>query len=132
MAVAYYVCPIIGDGLTVATGFRAKILDMGLRNSAIIPCGADGKPLFTWTLCIVNTPDHSAIIADATIDQLPAVGLDVSIPAGVKATLRTKLQARGMTLGQINAVIGGTLRQLIRFLGQRLHANFDEATFHAG
>jgi len=121
MPARYYLAPIIGDGSTAATAYRAKV-PAGVEFSNVIPSNATGHPLFTWTLVLVNAPSLATTDADITLTALPAIArsaaLSTALTAPQVAALFSALNTRGIsttglsgssTLGQVLARIGTTL-----------------------
>jgi uncharacterized protein YoaH (UPF0181 family) len=135
MSKRYFIAPVIGDGLTPATAFRAKLPASFTGHAALIPTDAVGLPTSAWCLVLLSAPPavHAAYAADAQVDPLPALGWEESpkdfLTPAQRTALANRLVARGLTSAQAATLIAGTLRQLVRFVGRRLHATFDEAKF---
>ena len=131
----YYLAPIVGDGNSTDTAYRAK-LPAGIKgHAALIPTDATGKPLHPWCLVLVAADPavHAAIAADPQTDPLPGIGwaerpVDFLAPAAQQA-LVTRLENRGLTVTQATAILSLTLRQIVRFIGRRHDPAFDEGNF---
>ena len=132
----YYLAPVIGDGKTPDTAYRAK-LPSGIKGHAalIATDPATGVPLHPWCLVLVAAEPavHAAIAADPQTDPLPGIGwaerpVDVLNQTAL-GNLAARLQARGLTASQALAVLSLPLRQLVRSIGRRHVAEFDEANF---
>ena len=131
----YYLAPIVGDGKSTDTAYRAK-LPIGIKGHvALIPTDATGKPLHAWCLVLVSAAPavHAAIAADPQTDALPGIGwaerpVD-KLTTAAQQTMVTRLGNRGLTAQQATAVLSMTLRQIVRLIGQRHVATFDEANF---
>ncbi len=132
----YYLCAVVGDGKTLQTSYRAKLPAGIAAHVALIPSSpTTGAPLFAWCLAQVkaDAATHAAIAADAQTDPIPPLGLEerpvdfLTVPQ--QAAFATRLQNRGLTAAQAQAALGMALRQLVRALGRRLLAGFDESQF---
>jgi hypothetical protein len=128
----FYVSPIIGDG-SEFDPFRAKIQDYSVNHVAVIPSGADGKPLYSWALVIVAEKDHGKLLADNTIQALPDFPFDAKVSAMQTATknmMTAKLKNRGIATDFIISTDG--YRDVIRGIGRQLVPDFDENSFDIG
>lgn len=136
MAKQYYLCDIIGDGTdsipTKTTGsFRPSIADLGVSWVGSIPSDpVTGRPLYPWTLVLVDTDNHARVIAVPGVDALPDFPLDGKLNA-VNNTTRTKMDAalsrRGINPAFVSSSDG--YRDVIRGIGKTLDASFDENKF---
>ncbi len=128
MARRYYVCPVVtelqADGSTYVYAKVAHYVGQIKGYVAHIPSDpSTGLPLRNWALVCVEADDHSLLLADAAFEALPwkdALDDALTLPQAAK----DKLAARGIDLSGIT-----TMRQLVRAIGQRLHASFDERAF---
>lgn len=125
----YYISPIVGDG-SIENPYRPKVADHGVSWSGVIPTDSAGKPTQSWTLVVVNAKNHSKILADKTIDDLPDFPLDGkvgSIQNATKNKMKNAMAARG-----INTYIADNAdgyREVIRGIGRVLQVDFDENAF---
>ena len=125
MSRRYYLSPIIGNGQTLQTAFRAKIADMGVAQAPIIPT-VGGRPTFAWTLVLVNTIDHSPLLADAALTPLPDISLDTLLTT-LSVPIRNVLSAKLASLGVDGTITASTtLREIIRRIGQHLEPAYSE------
>lgn len=126
----YVICSVLdGPAFGEERFIRPKLYDMGVDHVAVIRFTAGGDP-FPVCLALVSAADLSAVLADADVDALPDVSLDLlwsSLPSATRTAIRTRLLARGFTVTGI--VAGLTVRQVLRYLGQQLRAEFDENKF---
>lgn len=129
MARRYYICKVLDSVSPDGRYVRLKLGDLGVDHSAVIGFDAAGDPR-PYGIAIVSAPDHTALLADADMDALPDVSLDVAwtaVPLAVRNTIRTRLQARGFSVAEI--VAGRTYRQILRFLMRQLDSTADENAF---
>lgn len=132
----YYICPLTGSG-TIADPYRLR-LPPRVSHAAVIPTGPDGLPLRNWGLAqvVADPAIHAALAADQDIDALPSGGFDERADGDLttiqRAALAIRLRDRGLTIAEAEAALRGTVRQLVRTLGQRLEPDFDEAQFGSG
>lgn len=125
----YFLSPVIGSG-GITDPYRAKIADFGVGVVALIPTNAQGQPTSAWALCLVNAPNHTALLSDRDIKALPDFPLDAkfeamsgpAISAGVAA-----LSHFDIPLAELETEHG--YREFIRSLGQRLEPAFNESNF---
>jgi|SRR5687768_844253 len=136
MAKRYYICDIIGDGsdgmMTPTTGpFRPAIADLGVAWVGTIPSDpSTGRPLFNWTLVLVNTENHARLMGINGIDSLPDFPLDGKVSAinnVTKTNMINMLNRRGLSTDFVTGSDG--YRDIIRELGKKLSAAFDENNF---
>lgn len=99
MGIRVYLCPVIGDGLTPETGYRAGIVGKASRLGHIIPSNPDGTPKFSWCLSFAHDIDWTVPDGDAELERL--FGIDLPDSIDTFAELRTYLQGR--TVGEIPA-----------------------------
>jgi hypothetical protein len=84
------------------------------------------KPGLTWCFGQLATNDITRFSSDADIYILPDGVMDMAvsaIPAGVRITMTTKLQAAGFTTSAIK--VSWTIRQVLQYLKGQLQANTD-------
>lgn len=62
--IAYYITTIIGNG-TNDNPYRSKVSDYGINYSSVIDLNKKN-----WCLVVVNTEDHSQLIADNQIREI--------------------------------------------------------------
>lgn len=121
----HYVCPIVGTG-TEADPYRPRIADMGVAWSACIPSDTMGHPRTGWTLVCVEAADHSALIADPDIDDLPDLAPTDKVAllgAAAKTRLRAQLAKRGVDASVVaNA---SNFSDVLLRIGRTLDAAFD-------
>ena len=111
--------------------YRPKVADYGVDWVGTIPTHPDtGKPVFTWTLVLVNTVNHGKLLADNSIDAMPDFPLDGKVSAintATKNAMISKLQARGIDTAFVSNADG--YRDVIRGIGQKLEPSFNENNF---
>lgn len=76
-----------------------------------------------WALAVARTPAYPGASADVV--PLPDLSLDASIPLAARLALFASIGA----LGVDTSGLGTRLRDIVRALGQRAWAQFDEAAF---
>ena len=79
------------------------------------------KPGLNWGFCQFAAGDLTAINADADIYVLPDGAMDMSvgsIPAGVRKTMRTRLEAAGFTFTDVKT--SWTVRQLLNHIANQV------------
>jgi len=114
----YFICPIIGDGKTTETAWRAKILQSTQSHSAIIPSKPDGSPKFLWTLVKIDTVDFTTILTDTTIFAFPDKLLTSTLTATERNKIKTKLNSLGIQTSDISTTT--TLKEIIIKVGKYL------------
>lgn len=126
----YYMSAIIGDG-SIDNPYRPAIADDGVAFAAVVPTGANGIPLNSHALCVVDTVNHGPLIARH--DALPDFPLDGKISAlqtATKNAMLTRLAALGLDTASIGNADG--FRDVIRGIGVQLgEVGFDENNFDA-
>jgi hypothetical protein len=128
----YYITPIIGSGVE-GDPYRAKVSEHSIRAHAVlIPTHPEGHPQYghpvhDWGLAIVDSDDHTSVLADPDIDALPGIGKEDDIRP-IPRTLRQELSARLSAYGiQFDTERAGVrMRDLVRAVGRTLDPNFDE------
>ena len=123
----YYLAPIIGDGQSTETVYRVQL--PRVNHSAVIPSNAaTGAPLFSWALCVVEAPDHGAMLADAALTALPNLGLDQALDQ-ISTSQRNALFAAldGKGINRVGLTQASTMRDVLRRIGRYLEAAFDES-----
>lgn len=135
MALRYYLCPIVGDGLTTATAYRPKL--HGLAPWAgLIPSNPDGTPKFNWTIVLARATDWTALDADAALERLFGIDLPdttntfaeikaylqahtvADIPQARRAALNTRLTNHGLDTSQVT--LATTWWQVLRGIYQQV------------
>ena len=84
------------------------------------------RPGFNWCFAQVAASDFTAMQADADIYILPDGTMDISvgsIPAGVRTTMRTRLEAAGFVFADVKT--SWTVRQLLVYLLKQLQPALD-------
>ena len=100
MSLKLILCPVIGDGQTIDTSYRPKIMDyVHIETTAIIKSNPDGSPRFPWCLCLVRKSDWADVAGDVDIESVFGVDLPESIDDF--QSLKAFLQSR--TIGDIPA-----------------------------
>lgn len=129
MAKRFYISKIVGDG-TEYNPFRPKVADYNVSWSGVIPSNEDGTPKFGFTFVIVNTQDHTALLADPQIKGMPELSLDAQISTLSKAT-RDKMLAYFDDEGidRTGLTLQSTMRDVLRRVGKHLSESFDENKF---
>ncbi len=97
MSLRFYFSPIIGDGLTPATAYRAKL---PTGHAAAIPSKADGTPQFNYAVAVVRATDWTAHDADATLERL----FDIDLPDTLNTFADLKAYLQSKTVGDIPAL----------------------------
>lgn len=121
MPFRWYICPIIGDGNSLATAYRPKVSDTlsGVANVGIHSTwlkGIDGRPSKTWCICVVNAASLTTVDADSTVvdifEQLTdAAGISKAavenwlkthtvgdVPAAARTRIQTRLTNAGIDI----------------------------------
>jgi hypothetical protein len=123
----YYVCDIIGDG-SQENAYRPSVALESVNWAAVMPANdpVTGAPVKPWSLVVVGAKNHAPLGAKPGIDPLPALELDAVLPELSRASLRGRLQARGIRqdIADRNA-----MREVVRGLGREIEPAFDESTF---
>lgn len=96
MGLRFYICPIIGDGKTMETAYRAKLGGLA-AHVPTIPHKPDGSPQFNWCLAIARSSNWARADADATLERL--FGIDLPDTVDTFAELKAFLQSK--TVGDI-------------------------------
>lgn len=125
----YYISPIVGDGSDL-NPFRPKVANYGVAWVACIASGLNGGPKHNWALVLVNAIDHTPLIDDPDIRAIPQAALDntlATLSTQQRQFLRSIIDGLGLDTSQITAQT--TLRQVLRYLGRTLDANFSESRF---
>ena len=144
MSIRVYACPWIGDGQTVQTGYRSKMMQYSNRSASFFPSNADGSPASTWILTVAFLNDWSAVEADPTMLDIFSGDLPNSITsrttllsflrshtiADVPIARRTEIQATLDTLGVNRADFTGST--LLWKVFQRLVSSVIENDFNWG
>jgi len=125
----YYLSPIIGDGSSF-DAYRPKLAEYGVSHVALIPSDAAGHPTATWALCLVDAPNHAALIADPALRVLPDFPLDGRLTA-LSPSGRTAAEAAVTHFGIATDTLdfSNGYRELIRSIGRRLIPSFNENNF---
>lgn len=125
----YYLTDILGDG-TEDNPFRPAIAEVAQSWVGTIPTDQDGRPTSTWALVLVAAKEHGPIKAAKGVDALPEFPLDgkvLAINAQARAALDNALAKRGIPTDVVQNKDG--YREVIRALGQKLDATFNEDNF---
>jgi hypothetical protein len=98
MSLRFYICPVIGDGLSEETAQRPKLHDYVVagairRMSCIVKTDPDGKAQFPWTAGIARATDWSALDADPEMVKLFDTA-DLPDSMDTFAELKAYLQSR--------------------------------------
>lgn len=129
MAKRFALSPIVGDGLTTNTGFRAAIIPLPWTTAvSIIPTDAQGQPLFLRTLCALNTHNLPQVLAVTNVLVFPDYPLDAALSgmeAQTLADLRQNLAAHDLDGNGLHFDLSGitddhSYRALILALAQQL------------
>lgn len=89
------------------------------------------KPGFNWCFGQIATSNVAAMDSDPDIYILPDGAMDISvgsIPAGVRNTMRTRLESAGFTFADVKT--SWTIRQVLVYLLRQLQPALD--TVEAG
>jgi hypothetical protein len=81
----YYVCPVVGTG-TRQDPYRPKAADYSVAYTCVLRAAPDGRPAQLWSLCLVDTSDHTALLADPTL-----YAMDTDLQAAPTETTLTTL-----------------------------------------
>lgn len=134
----YYVCEIIGSGVSTFDARRPAIVDIvdpSRLMSAFVATdvwaeNTDGTPKLPWCFVIASGPNQSLAANVPDVDQLPDIALDAkisTIDAQVKGVILARLAARGIdTTGLRNS---DAFRVLLNMLGRLHEADFDVNAF---
>ena len=127
----YYLSSVIGSG-TIGDPYRAQVSDFGQQSEvALIPTGADGKPLFPWAFCLVGRASHTPLLTDIRLGPLPDFPKDARLSAlgiDARAALELALTRFSLSLDLIGAS-SRAWRDVIRDIGRRLEPAFHEDSF---
>lgn len=120
----WFLCPVIGSG-TEADPYRAKVADLGVDHSAMIPSRADGTPRFLWCIVAVDTASFTALDTDTDLDGIPDISLSTELrdlSAAARNRLQTALSKRGIdTTGiTLSTTVGQVLLRVMRTLDPSL------------
>lgn len=127
----YYLCDIIGDG-SQENAYRPALADEAVNWTAVMPASDPntGAPVSPWALVVVETNNHARLLSKAGVDPLPDFPLDGKVTAIENATrtaVKARLSARGIPTALVDNADG--YREVIRGIGRRLEAAFDENNF---
>src|SRR3990167_11508678 len=114
----YFICPIIGDGLTTETAWRAKIPQTIQSHSALIPSKPDGSPKFSWALVKIDAMDFTTILADTTIFAFPNKSLDSTLTTNERNKIKTILNS--LKIQTLDILATTTLKQILLKVAQFL------------
>lgn len=131
MSKRYYLADIImvnrGDG----DEYMSAIAQYLVKSEGGFPVNLEtGLPLRDWTLVIVDTDDHAALMSDPRIDALPDFPLDgkvSSINTAAKNAMLAAMQRRGIDTAGVTGTDG--YRDVIRLIGMAAHNEFNENSF---
>lgn len=116
----WIVSPVVGDGRTPATAYRAKAADYG-DHSALIPSNDDGTPADTWCIVAFRGAEQWAG-TDPDLVLLPPPDSHTITPAE-SASLNAGLAKLGCPPGLVTA--GMRSDAAARALGRALDPLFD-------
>lgn len=123
----YYLSTIIGDG-TEENPYRSACAAHGVNFAGMVSSDPEtGLPNLPWSLVIVSTASHAALLADPNIESLPDFPLD-----GKTSAISTDVLAAMLVSFQrfnIPATIADTAdgyNEVIRGIGRLMVADFDE------
>lgn len=125
----YYLCAMIGNG-SEESPYRPKVANYNVSWSAVVSHNADGTLRFPWAFVIVNTIDHTALLADNQIKALPDVSLDLTVgdlSAAVKQAALNAMTNWSIDTSKVKNTT--TIRQVLRYLGRHHVIDFDENRF---
>ena len=111
-------------------GYKTKISAVYGVSSVNVMFVVAGVP--QWALVLVNTPNHTALLSDPEIFALPDFSLDGRYN-DIPNVIRNAVSARATTLS-ITLPAGGlvTWREVLRAVGKKAQASFDENNFWVG
>jgi hypothetical protein len=140
MSLRFYLCPLVGDGLSEETAYRPQLA--GLANFAsMIPHNPDGTPKFNWCVAVARQADWTALDADAQLERLFGIDLPDTIdtfaelkaylqsktvgdiPVARRQAINDKLTARGIDTSQIT--LATTWWQVLRGIYKKLNNGVD-------
>lgn len=87
----------------------------------------NGDPIADWALCVLESDNHAAAIADKDVTPLPQYSLDAKVSAmhtPTKSAMVNAFKARGITTDWIGNADG--FREVVRTLGKMHNPAFDE------
>lgn len=114
----FYLSPVVGSG-TATDPYRAKVQDYPVSAMAVaIPSNPDKTPVFSWTVCAVDsTTETAALQADPTVTRIPPgkmTTLIQDLTAAQQNRITTWLSNQGIS-AQVNVQPAtDTVRDLIR------------------
>lgn len=136
MSKRYYLADIIGTGEADVDEFRTAVADHTrnpanpLKYEGGFPVGETGLPVHSWTLVIVEAPDHTPLLNDPRIDALPDFPLDGKV-SSINTVAKNAMLAAMIRRGIDTSSVAGTdgYREVIRLIGVAANATFDENAF---
>ena len=125
----YYVCPVIGDG-TEENAYRPKVADYNVSWTGLLSTDPQGLPKKAWSLVLVDTVDHTAILADGKIFALPDSGLDTTFGSLSPAERNRVRNYLGSIDIDTTWITNNTpLREIVRAVGLQHVDTFNENNF---
>jgi len=109
MSIRVYICPIVGDGLSPATAFRAKVGSLADGHTAVVPSNADGTPKFNWAIVVARAVSWTNADADSTCVR--TFGIDLPDTIDTWTDMKAFLQSK--TVGDIPATRRQALNTLL-------------------
>lgn len=136
----YYVAPMVEMIIMGASNWVAKpIKTLAGKAKTVINTvtptvpNADGTGFAgQWALCLIETPAHGSLLADADLTVFPDLTLDAkvsSMAATERNTLQNRLAARGIDISTIHPDDG--YRMVLRKVGRMHQPSFSENDFDA-
>lgn len=98
MNIRIYACPIVGDGQSHKSAWRAKVADLVDAHTAFIPQKLTGGPLLTWALAICNSSAWTNADSDSTCVRL----FSTDLPDTLVTWTQVKNFLQGHTVGQLS------------------------------
>lgn len=109
MNIRLYICPIVGDGLSIATSWRAKVADLIDAHTAVMICNLDGTPKFNWAPVAAKSGSWVNADADSTCSRIFGTNIPDTINAW--ADMKTFLQSK--TIADLSPADRSTLNTLL-------------------
>jgi len=129
MSRRYYVSPIIQDP---RRGWMADLIVgySGISASIRVEMPDDPTAPGAVALCVVESGNQSAALGRGGVDAFPDAGLDTRLSA-LSPQARTDVMALAARLGVDTSGFGDVLplRDVLRAMGQKFRADFNEDTF---
>jgi hypothetical protein len=132
----YLISPIIGDGKSLQTSFRAAVSDVTRGVVNLIPSRPDGTPKYRFAFCLVSTDVLPQVLAVSNVYALPDYNLDGRMD-GMEADARTAmgqsvaaydLDGNGLHLDPSNAD-ADSYRTVLTRIARQIEPAFDLNAF---